>query len=209
MEIVCAGRPVRHRSAGCTGKSHRANGVSTSPGTRPSRQIVAGFRSTDDPERCSTRRSVMYLLQHSGYIQWCVLHTIGPDVLSPAGKSRLQELERKFPGEDVPAPKVYEAVRLGSSIPDAAAAKMSDDQWLAAIDKFEHQRNGADDPKTIQFGEASALAQQLQTASKSDLIDLRTFSFDSLQRHIPNTANTCFKAWQMPMNRMLAPWLRS
>ena len=125
-------------------------------------------RSTDDPERCSTRRSVMYLLQHSGYIQWCVLHTIGPDVLSPAGKSRLQELERKFPGEDVPAPKVYEAVRLGSSIPDPAAAKMSDDQWLAAIDKFEHQRNGADDPKTIQFGEASALAQQLQTASKSD-----------------------------------------
>ena len=68
-----------------------------------------------------------------GYAQFTLLTGIASTRLSQDAKRRLEELRRKFgrPEPDVPRPMRAETVP--SPIPEQAAEKMSDNQWLAAI----------------------------------------------------------------------------
>ena len=128
------------------------------------RQSGAERGTTRGPQR----NSALKWLARSGHIQWCVLKSIGPDLLSARGKERLAELDRKFFCEEVPTPRMYEARRVESSIPDTATEKMTDSQWLSAIYDFE--RRDADPEHSIinHLGVASAFQQQLARAAKDD-----------------------------------------
>lgn len=119
-------------------------------------------------EGADTRYRVLRRLKRSGHVQWCVLRTIGRDLLSPRAKKRLAELDRKFSDELVPKPRVYEAKRVDSPISDDATSKMTDEQWLSAIHAYDDKTGVAEHRLHFQFGAASAFAQQLDQAAKSD-----------------------------------------
>ena len=59
-----------------------------------------------------TKAGVFANLARSGHVEWCVLKTVGPNLLSSKGKKRLAELERKFSAEQVPTSTRYEARRV-------------------------------------------------------------------------------------------------
>ena len=85
--------------------------------------------------------------------------------MSEQGRRRLAELDRKF--DTAPsAPRPIEAAIVGSPIPIAATAKMSDANWLAALRK--HASAGtlwsADEP----VGGARELAQLLEQRAKEE-----------------------------------------
>lgn len=111
------------------------------------------------------RRYATAALARSGHVEWCVLRMIGGDLLSSWGKGRLAELDRKFFAEGVPEPHVYEATSVGSPIPSGATRRMTDEQWLSAIEKYAAEyENGEGLSVYGMFG----LAQELERVAKSD-----------------------------------------
>ena len=99
------------------------------------KQILHKIMEEGEVGPYSTRRRALQVLAGSGYVEWCVLRTIGHDLLSPRGKKRLAELDRKFCAEEVPSPHSYEGGFVGSPIASDATRKMTDEQWLSAINK--------------------------------------------------------------------------
>jgi hypothetical protein len=94
-------------------------------------------------------------LSYRGYPQLVLLNAIAPSRRTEAANRRLQEWERKFKDskllerlENV-EPSDLMASIIGSPIPESAAEKMTDGQWLSAIACYNHsdpsswfQRNG-------------------------------------------------------------------
>lgn len=100
-----------------------------------------------------------------GHGQYVLLSGLNPDRMSEQGRRRLAELDRKF--DTAPsAPRPIEAAIVGSPIPIAATAKMSDANWLAALRKHasEGTRWSADEP----VGGARELAQLLEQRAKEE-----------------------------------------
>jgi len=60
--------------------------------------------------------------------------------LSDPARRRLGELRRKFGTDQPPAPKDIAGGTIGSPIPEAAAQRMSDNQWLSAMSKHRTDR---------------------------------------------------------------------
>jgi hypothetical protein len=86
-----------------------------------------------------------------GYAQLELLEGVAPARRTTAIKRRMAEWRRKFPAEVTEAPRshvgVLGASLVGSPLPDAATAKMTDGQWLRAIARHDHdllqmQRDG-------------------------------------------------------------------
>ena len=132
------------------------------------KRILHKIEEKGESEPFSTKCYVLKILARSGYVEWCVLRTIGHYLLSSRGKRRLAELERKFPNEEVPKPCVYEATLVGSPIPPDATLKMTDAQWLSAINKDWDQNRKLQFRKGEIIGSALELAQELEVLSKSD-----------------------------------------
>ena len=120
-------------------------------------------------DRREARSAALSALARSGYVEWCVLKTIGYDLLSLRGKQRLAELERKFTDEHVPTSSDSEPAWLGSPIPSDSAQKMKNKHWLSAIKKYETADYSSPDVKGERIVKGvSALARKLEGLAKSD-----------------------------------------
>ena len=71
--------------------------------------------------------------QQYGYAQFTLLSGINAARRSQEANKRLAELRRKFGQEQPEAPAPMKAEYVPSPIPEQAADRMSDDQWLSAI----------------------------------------------------------------------------
>ena len=161
-------------------------------------------REVEDSDLVYTRQQILECLSYSGHDEWCVLKTIGHALLSDRGRKRLAELDRKFSGEQVPTPRVYEATRVGSPVPDHATSKMSDDQWLAAIQKYGSRTNHHDDGNDITSA-APWRSHRIWSGPPSPTqIDLPIFFCGFLPIQALRLASTFCKAWLTPIQ-----WIRT
>ncbi len=75
-----------------------------------------------------------------GYAQLVLLEGVAPARRSERVTRRIGELRRKFGPDAVQAPTRRGFERIRPPIPEAAADKMSDDQWLSAIARYGQDR---------------------------------------------------------------------
>ncbi len=138
------------------------------PEIESARGILHDIKKKGETNSIWERRDVVVRLSNSGRVQWYVLRSIGHNLLSPSGKKRLLELERKFHAEVVPVPHTYEAKRVGSPIPTPVARRMTDSQWYSAINKHVESNSTSFlvDGKVV--GGALQLAQELDELTASD-----------------------------------------
>lgn len=118
-----------------------------------------------------------YEFRHSrGYAQLVLLDAITPSRHTQAITRRLQELKRKFtclqwlesPGRIEP-PEAIEAHLVGPPIPEVAADKMTDEQWLNAIARYDYTDAGSRfERKGELIGGASQLSHLLESQVKKD-----------------------------------------
>ena len=85
--------------------------------------------------------------------------------LSTDGRKRLGELRRNFEQEQPTEPMGITVGTVGSPIPQAAAAHMTDEQWMAAIAKYS---TGERWSRIELVGDAEELAQVLEAETKLD-----------------------------------------
>jgi len=149
-------------------------------------EYLQDFRTGLREEDQKDRRRVLRHLSSSGYKQFCILETIGDEILSERPRARLAELRRKFSSREVQKPGNVEVHAVESPISKERAEHMSDDQWLAAIDAHnsEDERVYGDGFIT---GGARQLAHVLQTLTKQ-----QPQRFARLQLRIPDAANPAF-----------------
>lgn len=122
------------------------------------------------------------LLNWSGYRQWCILETIGEELLSPAARIQLSELRRKFPDKEVAKPTHVEAGFVASPIQREHCDRMQDRHWLSAI-KLYDGKNNKGQRRDFFKGGARELAAELQEATKKD-----PSRFSALSLQIPDSA---------------------
>jgi hypothetical protein len=113
-----------------------------------------------------------------GYAQFTLLDGIVANRLSVASNHRLQEWRRKFtsakllepPGKIEP-PQTIEARLVGSPIPQEAAEKMTDEQWLTSISEYDYDDGGSRFGRSGELiGGAFQLASLLEKQVKQDPI---------------------------------------
>lgn len=114
----------------------------------------------------STKLTVMYRLAASGHTQWCILEEIGESRLNDTAKSRLHQLRRKFPKVKIPTPHHNEAHWVRSPIQRSKAARMTNEHWLNAIERYDND-NDRRRERTFTEGGASQLATELQEFAKA------------------------------------------
>jgi hypothetical protein len=129
---------------------------------------------------------ITYELNRSGYEKWCILETIGEELLSQVSRFHLHELRRKFPKTKIKEPTHVESHIVGSPIKRVHCEKMSDNQWLSAIEHYDNDKDRRRGRNFIDGG-ASQLARELQEATKKDP---RRFSDLSLK--ISDTAHKAY-----------------
>jgi hypothetical protein len=127
-----------------------------------------------------------------GYVQALLLHAIDPNRISLEARTRMEQLDRKFPKLNVEPPQPSAGfVTLPSPIPETAVPKMSDENWLDAMRQY--NASSENDPARWVMGGVHQLASQLELASRRDkprfarLVlkmsgDLASSYFDSLVR---------------------------
>lgn len=98
-----------------------------------------------------------------GHGSFTMLSALPEDQLSEEARGRLRELRRVF-GEKPDTPRGIEDSAITSPIPDSAAEKMNDEQWLRAIAK--HDSEFRDWGRFT--GGASELARVLEEQAKAD-----------------------------------------
>ena len=103
-----------------------------------------------------------------GYKQYLLLNSLVKRRFSKEATKRLNELARKFPNVDLELPTaVLGAGFVGSPIPETAAQKMNDEQWLSAMRSYPNAA-GRPDHKNFLKGGALELSQQLEREVKKD-----------------------------------------
>lgn len=105
--------------------------------------------------------------QQRGLRQLQLLTAMEQSRLGPAGRTKLAELQAKFPDVTHEPPKPMEVVCVGSPIPAAAQEKMTDVQWLTAMAKYA----GAERRRDRDFGASGGeyeLAQSLESKTKAN-----------------------------------------
>jgi len=148
--------------------------------------ILRKINQKGESETIRTKKNIIYYLNRSGYEQWCILETIGEELLSSVALSRLNELRRKFSGAKIEEPYHVEAYSVGSPIKRVPCSRMKDSHWLSAIERYnsdEEKRYG------LNFidGGARQLANELQEATKKDPV-----RFAALCLKIPDTAHHAY-----------------
>ncbi|MDL2124554.1 MAG: ATP-binding protein [Deltaproteobacteria bacterium] len=149
-------------------------------------RVLKEINQKGETEPFWTKKSVIHNLNRSGYEQWCILETIGEELLSSITLSRLHELHRKFPKAKIAEPNHMEMHSVGSPIKRAKCDRMKDHHWLSAIKRYDtedHRRRGRD----FIDGGARQLAIELQEATKKD-----PARFSDLSLRIPDTAHTSY-----------------
>jgi hypothetical protein len=120
-----------------------------------------------------------------GYSSFTLLSALPKDRLSEAGRRRLGELERQFDQQQPAPPMGVRIERIGPPIPEQAAQRMNDEQWLRAIAKHAGERTdwnsftgGAEEMAHVLEQETTtdparfvALGMQLNTTSHPAYLD--------------------------------------
>jgi hypothetical protein len=127
----------------------------------------------------------------AGLVSFSLLSAFPPNLLSSAGATRFGELERKF-GKPAAAPRGITVGSVGSPIEKDAAEKMTDDQWLRAIEKYRSDRSIVRSGDGLKGG-AWALSQTLQS-----LVEQQPERFAKLALRFPADVNPAY------LNRTLA-----
>jgi len=118
------------------------------------RDLPATYQSSDLHHR----------LRSFGYTAFTFLSALARDRLTPLGRRRLQEYQRKF-GRDLPAPPTgIITYTVGSPIAGRATGRMSNAQWLQAMAK--HDNDDRDFGSEV--GGARELAQLLGARTAED-----------------------------------------
>jgi len=102
-----------------------------------------------------------------GQSEWTLLSGLDRRRLSEAGAERFAELDAHF-GPDVEQlrPRGVRAGFVGSPLPDADASKFTDEEWLAALERYDRdETNWVDE---VPVGGAHQVARQLEAAVKLD-----------------------------------------
>jgi hypothetical protein len=130
-----------------------------------------------------------------GHAQMILLEGIIPSPRSAAAARRLDEWRRKFGVQSVEPPRPMEARYVGSPIPESAAERMTDDQWLSAVARYSHDQMRAL-PNGELVGGAHELAQLLEEQVKRQPARFATLAcrfpddthpayFDAVLRGVP------------------------
>jgi hypothetical protein len=97
-------------------------------------------------------------LARTGWASFTFMSALAEDRLTPPGKARLEELRRKFSVKEPAPPSSMVMGTVVSPIGDEAAGKMTDDQWLRAMEKY----NADDHDRDTLRGGARELSHQMQ-----------------------------------------------
>ena len=106
--------------------------------------------------------------------------------LSERAVRRLRELRRKFENVGPIEPRGIEGGWVRSPIPETAAEKMNDDQWLGAIKRYS-SNSPSNRPGQLLVGGAHQLSEVLKTETKED-----PERFANLVHKIPDDANPSY-----------------
>jgi hypothetical protein len=102
-----------------------------------------------------------------GSAQLILLEGVDPSRRSATAARRLEEWRRKFGGQSAEPPRTMEVRPVGSPVPERAAERMTDDQWLSAVAHYSH-----DQMRALRNGElvggAHELAQLLEGQVKRE-----------------------------------------
>jgi hypothetical protein len=188
-----------------TGYSAGAGNVHAAP-FWASRQLLEATTPYCSPEKLVQLEKVIfdyytdYEKSHNGlwfrgYPQLILLDAIAQNRITETVTRRLQELKRKFtnlkllepPGKIEP-PESVEARLVGSPIPDQAADKMTDEQWLQAIARYDYDDLGTRFQRT---GELTGGAHQLSSLLESQ-VKKEPARFASLIWRFPDHANSSY-----------------
>jgi hypothetical protein len=158
-------------------ESHRSIGWLNS--TRwESRRLIAHVSQTCSDDRFSALEMTLlnmqppviepkYWVRHYGFAELELLSAMSSERLSPPARRRVAELERKFPWWEPSEPEGISGGFVQSPIPQAAGARMTDAQWLRAIQKYDRR-----DKRTFDGGEAfggtDELANMMGLVAKDD-----------------------------------------
>ena len=107
-----------------------------------------------------------YGYRSRGYASFALLSGIPAEFRSESVKARYMELERKF-GEAESPPRGIQVYSVGSPIEKAAAERMTDEQWLTAIQKYD-PREGEHRWENPGKGGALELARMLEEFVKQE-----------------------------------------
>ncbi|MBF2046554.1 MAG: hypothetical protein IGS54_04130 [Elainella sp. C42_A2020_010] len=140
-------------------------------------------------------RSADYRLLR-GYAQFVLLDAIAPSRCSNIVKQRLQEWRRKFtaaqllkpPGKIEP-PTSVEARLIGPPIPQTAADRMTDKQWLQVIAQYQHDDAGSWFEK---HGELLGGAHQIAQFLLEPQVKKEPLRFAQLIHSFPDDANISY-----------------
>lgn len=152
-------------------------------------RVLEGLREAKDPTSAALadrRRWVRDGLARRGFSQYCILETIGRDVLSDAARRRLYELARKFEGETMPRPRTVRVHAVTSPIARDRSTRMNDKQWLRAL-----ERHHDDDELRRGPGFVTGGARQLGRVL-NEMASREPARSSSLMRRIPADANPVF-----------------
>lgn len=130
-----------------------------------------------------------------GYPQLILLDAIPPHQRTEAATRRLQEWRRKFtdlkllePSGKIKPPESAQAYLVGPPIPEAAADKMTDEQWLRAIARYDYDDAGSRFQRSRELiGGADQLSSLLEREVKQE-----PARFASLIWRFPDKANPCY-----------------
>ena len=119
-----------------------------------------------------------------GASQMLLLASIDDSRISDGAGRRLQEHHRKFGDAPSPEPRGLQGGYVGPPIPDSEASKMSDDDWLGAIERY-----SSNSPSSTEFLVGGAIQQSrvLEEQTKQD-----PFRFAKLIVRIPDDANPAY-----------------
>ena len=121
-----------------------------------------------------------------GYAQFTLLTGITATRRSPEANKRLEELRRKFGQIQPEAPKPMKMEPVPPPIPEHAAEKMSDKQWLSAICQYDDDWHGLEQDDHFTGG-AVQLSRILESEVKQD-----PRRFAELVSEFPNDANPSY-----------------
>jgi hypothetical protein len=121
-----------------------------------------------------------------GYAQFVMLSVLPATSHDNESRSRLQELQRKFKSTSPQPPEpMGKAQFVDSPIPAERAAKMTDENWLSAIAKYQDDRHRS--AQDWFKGGAMELARQLGEATKEN-----PKRFCALALHMPTNTNPTY-----------------
>jgi hypothetical protein len=131
-----------------------------------------------------------------GFTQLLLLRCLPTECMSKAAALLFAELMRKFPQIDFSQPRPIQVVEVGSPIPVEAMAKMTDEQWLSAMRRYDSIRSGTyrDFAKGSLHELAGALTREARSNKErfADLVrkmpdDIKPEYFDAILRGLVQT----------------------